>query len=71
MKAAEKESKKSNDKRRQVGAVVVKNDEIIGRGYNCMPANKDNNFPWNRRKESIKDSKYSIEKDHKHLYGVY
>lgn len=38
MKAAEVYSKLSSAKRLQVGCVIVKNDTIIGIGYNGMPS---------------------------------
>jgi dCMP deaminase len=43
MKVAEIYSQLSSAKRLQVGAVVVKNDTIIGIGYNGMPSGWDNN----------------------------
>jgi dCMP deaminase len=42
MKAAENYSKLSSAKRLQVGCIIVKNDTIIGIGYNGMPAGWDN-----------------------------
>jgi dCMP deaminase len=43
MQAAEVYAKLSSAKRLQVGCVVVKNDTIIGIGYNGMPSGWDNN----------------------------
>jgi dCMP deaminase len=43
MSVAETYAKLSSAKRLQVGAVLVKNDTIIGIGYNGMPAGWDNN----------------------------
>ena len=43
MKAAEVYSQLSSAKRLQVGCVVVKDNTIIGIGYNGMPAGWDNN----------------------------
>jgi dCMP deaminase len=43
MKVAETYAQLSSAKRLQVGAVVVKNDTIIGIGYNGMPSGWDNN----------------------------
>ena len=43
MKAAENYSKLSSAKRLQVGCVIVKDDTIIGIGYNGMPSGWDNN----------------------------
>lgn len=43
MEAAEVYSKLSTAKRLQVGCVAVKNDTIIGIGYNGMPSGWDNN----------------------------
>ena len=43
MEAAEVYSKLSHARRLKVGCVVVKNDTIIGIGYNGMPAGWDNN----------------------------
>jgi dCMP deaminase len=43
MKVAEIYAQLSSAKRLQVGAVVVKNDTIIGIGYNGMPSGWDNN----------------------------
>jgi dCMP deaminase len=43
MKVAETYALLSSAKRLQVGAVVVKNDTIIGIGYNGMPSGWDNN----------------------------
>ncbi len=42
MKAAENYSKLSSAKRLQVGCVIVKDDTIIGIGYNGMPSGWDN-----------------------------
>jgi deoxycytidylate deaminase len=42
MKVAEIYSQISSAKRLQVGAVIVKNDTIIGIGYNGMPSGWDN-----------------------------
>jgi len=42
MKVAEIYSQLSSAKRLQVGAVIVKNDTIIGIGYNGMPSGWDN-----------------------------
>ncbi len=42
MKAAEVYSKLSSAKRLQVGCVIVKNDTIIGIGYNGMPSGWSN-----------------------------
>jgi len=42
MKFAELTSTLSYAKRLQVGAVIVKNDQIIGTGYNGMPSGWDN-----------------------------
>jgi dCMP deaminase len=42
MQAAENYSKLSSAKRLQVGCVIVKDDTIIGIGYNGMPAGWDN-----------------------------
>jgi dCMP deaminase len=43
MKVAETYSQLSSAKRLQVGCVIVKNDTIIGIGYNGMPSGWDNN----------------------------
>lgn len=43
MKFAELTSTLSYAKRLQVGAIIVKNDQIIGSGYNGMPSGWDNN----------------------------
>lgn len=43
LNAAEVYAKLSTAKRLQVGCVVVKNDTIIGIGYNGMPSGWDNN----------------------------
>lgn len=43
MKVAEVYAKLSSAKRLQVGCVVVKNNTIIGIGYNGMPSGWDNN----------------------------
>jgi dCMP deaminase len=43
MKVAETYSQLSSAQRLQVGAVIVKNDTIIGIGYNGMPSGWDNN----------------------------
>jgi dCMP deaminase len=43
MKVAEIYARLSSAKRLQVGAVIVKNDTIIGIGYNGMPSGWDNN----------------------------
>jgi dCMP deaminase len=43
MKVAEVYAKLSTAKRLQVGCVAVKNDTIIGIGYNGMPSGWDNN----------------------------
>ena len=43
MKAAEVYAQLSSAKRLQVGCVVVKDNTIIGIGYNGMPAGWDNN----------------------------
>jgi dCMP deaminase len=43
MKVAEIYSQLSSAKRLQVGAVIVKDDTIIGIGYNGMPSGWDNN----------------------------
>jgi dCMP deaminase len=43
MKAAENYSKLSSAKRLQVGCVIIKDDTIIGIGYNGMPSGWDNN----------------------------
>lgn len=43
MQAAEVYAKLSSARRLQVGCVVVKNDTIIGIGYNGMPSGWDNN----------------------------
>lgn len=42
MKVAETYAQLSSAKRLQVGAVIVKNDTIIGIGYNGMPSGWDN-----------------------------
>jgi dCMP deaminase len=42
MKAAENYSKLSSAKRLQVGCVIIKDDTIIGIGYNGMPSGWDN-----------------------------
>jgi dCMP deaminase len=42
MKAAENYSKLSSAKRLQVGCVIIKDDTIIGIGYNGMPTGWDN-----------------------------
>ena len=42
MKAAENYSKLSSAKRLQVGCIIIKNDTIIGIGYNGMPSGWDN-----------------------------
>lgn len=42
MKAAEVYAKLSSAERLQVGCVIVKNDTIIGIGYNGMPSGWDN-----------------------------
>lgn len=43
MKVAETYAQLSSARRLQVGAVIVKNDTIIGIGYNGMPSGWDNN----------------------------
>lgn len=43
MKAAEVYAELSSARRLQVGCVIVKNDTIIGIGYNGMPSGWDNN----------------------------
>ena len=43
MKTADVYSKLSSAKRLQVGCVIVKNNTIIGIGYNGMPSGWDNN----------------------------
>ena len=43
MKAAEVYAELSSAKRLQVGCVIVKNNTIIGIGYNGMPSGWDNN----------------------------
>jgi dCMP deaminase len=43
MKAAENYSKLSSAKRLQVGCVIIKDDTIIGIGYNGMPSGWNNN----------------------------
>lgn len=51
MNIAELTSTLSYAKRLQVGAVIVKNDQIIGTGYNGMPAGWDNDCEdkvWDR-----------------------
>lgn len=46
MKMAELTSQLSYAKRLQVGAVIVKNHQVIGTGYNGMPSNWDNNCEY-------------------------
>ena len=60
MKAAEVYAQLSSAKRLQVGCVVVKDNTIIGIGYNGMPAGWDNNceykdYPdkWSGRHEYV------------------
>jgi dCMP deaminase len=46
MKAAEVYAQLSSAKRLQVGCVVVKDNTIIGIGYNGMPSGWDNTCEW-------------------------
>jgi dCMP deaminase len=46
MKVAETYAQLSSAKRLQVGAVIVKNDTIIGIGYNGMPSGWDNDCEY-------------------------
>lgn len=46
MSIADLTSKLSYAKRLQVGAVIVKNNQVIGTGYNGMPAGWDNNCEY-------------------------
>jgi dCMP deaminase len=46
MKAAEVYAQLSSARRLQVGCVIVKNDTIIGIGYNGMPSGWDNNCEY-------------------------
>jgi dCMP deaminase len=57
MKVAETYAQLSSAKRLQVGAVVVKNDTIIGIGYNGMPSGWDNNC---EEKEWYEDGDYIL-----------
>jgi dCMP deaminase len=44
-------SKRSKDPRTKVGAVLVKNNCIIGTGYNGDPRNFNYNFNWNNEEK--------------------
>ena len=57
MNIAEEFSKLSSAKRLQVGCVIVKNDSIIGVGYNGTPTGWDNNCEY----EEIYDYKFDDE----------
>ena len=56
MKTADVYSKLSSAKRLQVGCVIVKNNTIIGIGYNGMPSGWDNNCEVSINEEDIGDS---------------
>ena len=60
MKAAEVYSQLSSAKRLQVGCVVVKDNTIIGIGYNGMPSGWDNNC----------EDEIIIEEDEKFIKGL-
>ena len=53
MKTADVYSKLSSAKRLQVGCVIVKNNTIIGIGYNGMPSGWDNNCEVSINEEDI------------------
>jgi dCMP deaminase len=60
MKAAEVYSQLSSARRLQVGCVVVKDNTIIGIGYNGMPSGWDNNC----------EDEITIEEDEKFIKGL-
>jgi dCMP deaminase len=60
MKAAEVYSQLSSARRLQVGCVVVKDNTIIGIGYNGMPSGWNNNC----------EDEITIEKDEKFIKGL-
>jgi len=60
MKAAEVYSQLSSAKRLQVGCVVIKDNTIIGIGYNGMPSGWDNNC----------EDEIIIEEDEKFIKGL-
>jgi len=56
MKTADVYSKLSSAKRLQVGCVIVKNNTIIGIGYNGMPSGWDNNCEISINEEDVGNS---------------
>lgn len=50
--------KRSKDPNTQVGACIVKNNKIIGMGYNGLPAGcSDDDFPWDKTGDFL-ETKY-------------
>lgn len=57
MMVAEVEAKKSNDPNTKVGAVIVKENKILSKGFNSEPNGFGEGFPWARTGEPL-NTKY-------------
>jgi len=72
MKAAEVYSQLSSAKRLQVGCVVVKDNTIIGIGYNGMPSGWDNNCEDKvyANEWSVDNVEWEYQEDSEHPYNL-
>lgn len=52
-------AQRSKDPNTQVGACIVKNNKIVGIGYNGFPIGcSDDELPWDRQADNVNDTKY-------------
>ena len=58
MKTALKISESSKDPNTKVGAIIVRNNKIIGSGINEMPKKLNSEFPWERNGDFV-NTKYA------------
>ena len=54
MSLAQIEAMNSNDPNTKVGAVIVKDDKILSKGFNSEPDGFNEGFPWERDGEYLK-----------------
>lgn len=60
MEVAELSALRSKDPSRQVGACIVKDNVIVGTGYNGFPRGcSDKEFPWTKDSKEITETKYA------------
>ncbi len=60
MGVAELSAKRSKDPKRQVGACIIKNNVIVGTGYNGFPRGcSDEDFPWTKDSNEITETKFA------------